>query len=144
MLVSICNLLDGSVNPEDLKDKRKFRWRFFASKKVSRMKFAVISVCFVVWTACAVDDKGLDWGDARPYHFVCKCKTTFYGHRCERQRAHTYGWSKTAVLLTSTMKTKKNCVKIGIQNKIQIQNKMSWIRSIFLSLCWSEMQRKPS
>lgn len=41
------------------------------------MKFAVISVCFVVWTACVVDDKGLDWGDARPYHFVCKWKRRF-------------------------------------------------------------------
>lgn len=57
MLVCICNLPDESVNPEDQKGKREFRKRkFFAGKKVSRMKFPVNSVYFVVWTACVVDD----------------------------------------------------------------------------------------
>ena len=43
----------------------------------------------------------------------------FYGHRCERQRARTYGGrSKTPVLLTNTIKTKISCVEIEMQNKI--------------------------
>ena len=46
-------------------------------------------------------------------------ETIFYDHRCELQRARTYGGrSKTPVLLTNTIKTKISCVEIEMQNKI--------------------------